>query len=117
MVPIHFLSRKSIDSSRDRFRKLGLTKRRNSLLSTEVEEAFRRATMFVCVFATSRYTKSLRSPHRKTSDGVRSDDFGNHKVRRTMIDPVIGVCHIRMLHTVFLSPSHNKESGGAEIGH
>ncbi|GBO41050.1 hypothetical protein AVEN_189746-1 [Araneus ventricosus] len=47
--------------------------------STEVQAACRRATKSICVVTTSRYTSSLRWPHRKKSNGVRSGERGGHR--------------------------------------
>ncbi|GBM12420.1 hypothetical protein AVEN_55266-1 [Araneus ventricosus] len=47
--------------------------------STEVQAACRLATKSICVVTTSRYTNSLRWPHRKKSNGVRSVERGGHR--------------------------------------
>ncbi|GBL92932.1 hypothetical protein AVEN_54586-1 [Araneus ventricosus] len=47
--------------------------------STEVQAACRRATKSIFVVTTSRYTSSLRWPHRKKSNGVRCGERGGHR--------------------------------------
>ncbi|GBO24163.1 hypothetical protein AVEN_82723-1 [Araneus ventricosus] len=37
------------------------------------------STPSICVVTTSRYTSSLRWPHRKKSNGVRSGERGGHR--------------------------------------
>ncbi|GBN87654.1 hypothetical protein AVEN_91199-1 [Araneus ventricosus] len=58
--------------------------------STEVQAACRRATKSICVVTTSRYTSSLRWPHRKNSNGVRSGEcFKHYRLERyanTVVD-------------------------------
>ncbi|GFU86491.1 uncharacterized protein TNCV_423071 [Trichonephila clavipes] len=52
---------------------------RSTAGSTEEQAACRRETKFICVVTTSRYASSLRWPHRKKSNGVRSVECGGHR--------------------------------------
>ncbi|GFV91833.1 hypothetical protein TNCV_2975051 [Trichonephila clavipes] len=53
--------------------------RRRSTVSTEVQAACRRATKSICEVTSSRYTNSLRLPHRRKIQRCPKREIGSHQ--------------------------------------